>query len=304
MREICGIGVASCVRKVSVPADRILLGRVSGSPLGRISGGGDLSGSVRGGWVLPVGVFAGRVRGMNVLVSSVPGRGILGRSVLGGLRTRRVRRLGDLGRIRRSGWISLPGRFGRIGRVSALARRAESSAHGPTLEGRPRGRHVRPRRVPGLPDRRLASGGPLERRTTAVGGWPWVHTYHWRGRRPPFRTVPGPRYAMRRKQQMRRGPAPAKPCTTSVRKYFSGAFCTDPVSGRDKHDATAQLAGRHSGAQPPVPGVTGGQALPEARRYRRPGVTGGRRYRQEQAGSAARCRRVRLFRRGHGFADG
>ena len=191
-----GIGVGSRVRKVSVPADRILLGRVSGILLGRVSGillgrvsgillgrvsgGGDLSGSVRGGWVLPVGVFAGRVREMNVLVSSVPGSGILGRSVLGGLGARRVRRLGDLGRIRRSGWISLPGRFGRIGRVSAVARvnaaarRAEYSAHGPTLEGRPRGRHVRPRRVPGLPDRRPASEGRWsgELRPWAVGrGW-------------------------------------------------------------------------------------------------------------------------------------
>ena len=114
VREISGVGVSSRVRKVSVSPDRILLGRVAD--------GGDLSGSVRGGWIFPAGVFAGRVREMNVLVSSVPRSGILGRSVLGGLRGRRVRRLGDLGRIRRSGWISLPGRFGRIGRVSAVAR--------------------------------------------------------------------------------------------------------------------------------------------------------------------------------------
>jgi hypothetical protein len=209
VREISGIGVGSRVRKFSVPADRILLGRVSdillgrvsgillgrvsgivlgrvsgtlvgrvsgtlvgrvsGIPLGRVSSGGDLSGSVCGGWVLPVGVFAGRMREMNVLVCSVPGSGILGRSVLGGLGVRRVSRLGDLGRIRRSGWISLPGRFGRIGRVSAVARvnaaarRAESSAHGPTLEGRPKGpprtATARPRCLGPAPGRR----GPPER---------------------------------------------------------------------------------------------------------------------------------------------
>jgi len=121
VREIPGIGVGSRVRKVSVAADRILLGRVSGILLGRVPGG-VLGGSVCGGRVLPVGVFAGRVREMNILFSSVPGGGVLGGSVLGGVGPCRVRRLGDLGRIRRPDWISRPGRFGRIGRVSTVAR--------------------------------------------------------------------------------------------------------------------------------------------------------------------------------------
>jgi hypothetical protein len=104
VREIPGIGVGSRVRKVSVAADRILLGRVSD--------GGVLSGSVCGSRVLPVGVFAGRVREMNVLGGSVLGwsvpGGVLGgsvpgRSVPGGVGARRVRRLGDLSRIRRTG---------------------------------------------------------------------------------------------------------------------------------------------------------------------------------------------------------
>jgi hypothetical protein len=105
VREIPGIGVGSRVRKVSVAADRILLGRVSD--------GGVLSGSVCGSRVLPVGVFADRedsemnVLGGSVLGGSVPG-GVLGgsvpgRSVPGGVGARRVRRLGDLSRIRRTG---------------------------------------------------------------------------------------------------------------------------------------------------------------------------------------------------------
>ncbi len=122
VREIPGIGVGSRVRKISVAADRVmlgrvsgvllgrvsgsllgrvygsllgrlsgvLLGRVSGVPLGRVSGGGVLSGSVCGGRALPVGVFAGRVRDVNVLVSSVPGSGVRGGRVLVGVDARRI----------------------------------------------------------------------------------------------------------------------------------------------------------------------------------------------------------------------